>query len=78
MALGDPIPYVVEASGEAPAAPAGAIPIALYGGETGDKTEINALTTLSNAGTLADLTAAQTAINTVIAKVNAIINALKA
>lgn len=34
MAL-DPIPYVVDASGDASAAPEGAVPIALYGADSG-------------------------------------------
>lgn len=37
MAL-DPIPYVVDASGDASAAPDGSIPIALYGADSGGST----------------------------------------
>lgn len=75
--MGDPIPYVVDASGEAADAPAGAIPIALYGGETGDKAEINALATVATADAT-DEASAITLVNALKARLNQVITALKA
>lgn len=62
---GDPQPFVVVDNGAA-------------AGEAGLVTTQPAIANQANAGTLADLTAAQTAINSVTAKVNAILVALRA
>jgi hypothetical protein len=75
--MADPIPYVVETSAEAASAPEGSIPIALYGGETGDKAEINALATVATANA-SDLATAITLVNALKARLNEVITALKA
>lgn len=73
--MADPIPHVIVSSAPTGAVPEGAIPISLFGEGTVDRQA--AIANQANAGTLADLAAAQTAINSLTSKVNAILAALR-